>query len=148
MVYRRFFCKHPERNERAMHAGKRRARLLPDGDQLLGHGVFFCDGGYPPRGFEASGEGLFVWEKIRPFSEDLRAAFKNPILLKNLETGAGKQIAFMEENAPGAYEAFQGRIRESKGAAHRSSGVRRMGNHPASSYAAGTPPWQEGCFMG
>mgnify|MGYP004250919735 CR=1 FL=1 len=110
----------------------------------MGHGVFFCDGGDPPQGFEASGEGLFVWEKIRPFVEDLRAAFKNPIFLKNLETVAAKQI----ENAPGAYEAFQGRIRESTGAAHRSSGVRRMGNHPASSYAAGTPPWQEGSFMG
>ena len=60
---------------------------------------------------QASGEGLFVWEKIRPFVEDLRAAFKNPMFLKNLETVVGKQIAFMEENAPGAYKALQGRIR-------------------------------------
>ena len=60
---------------------------------------------------QASGEGLFVWERISRFVEDLRAAFKNPMFLKNLETVANKQVAFMEENAPGSHEAFQKRIR-------------------------------------
>ena len=60
---------------------------------------------------KASGEGLFVWIKISPFVEELRTVFKNPMFLQNLEILAGKQIAFMEENAPGAYEAFKARVK-------------------------------------
>ena len=60
---------------------------------------------------QVSGEGLFVWEKVRPFVEDLRASIKNPLFLRNLEEVALKQIDYMKENAPGAYEAFQERVK-------------------------------------
>jgi hypothetical protein len=60
---------------------------------------------------QSGGEGLFIFEKVRPFLEELRVAYKNPLLLKNLETVAGKQIQWMNENAPGSYEAMLERIR-------------------------------------
>ena len=59
---------------------------------------------------QSGGEGLFVFEKVRPFLEELRAAYKNPLLLKNLETVAEQQIEWMKENAPGSYEAMLERI--------------------------------------
>jgi hypothetical protein len=60
---------------------------------------------------QSGGEGLFVFEKVRPFLEGLREAYKNPLLLKNLETVADIQVDWMNENAPGAYEAMLERIR-------------------------------------
>jgi hypothetical protein len=57
-----------------------------------------------------SGEALFVWEKVRPLMGELRVAFKNPLFLNNLEAVATAQIAWMNENVPGAHEAFQERI--------------------------------------
>ncbi len=59
---------------------------------------------------QSGGEGLFVFEKVRPFLEELRGAYKNPLLLKNLETVAEQQIEWMKENAPGSYEAMLERI--------------------------------------
>lgn len=64
--------------------------------------------------FETSGEGLVVWEKIRPHIAELRAATKNPIMLHNLEKAAARRIAWMNQNAPGAYEAFLSRLVASK----------------------------------
>lgn len=57
-----------------------------------------------------SGEALFLWEKVRPVVGEVRTAFKNPLFLGNLETVATAHIAWMNENVPGAHEAFQERI--------------------------------------
>jgi len=56
--------------------------------------------------FENSGELLLVWEKMKNLIGDMRQVRKNPLLYRNLEKVAGKHIAWMNQNAPGAYEAF------------------------------------------
>jgi len=60
--------------------------------------------------FETSGEALVVWEKVRPYIGELRAGTKNPMMLNNLEKAASRRIAWMNQNAPGAYEAFLSRL--------------------------------------
>jgi hypothetical protein len=56
--------------------------------------------------FETCGEGLMVWEKVRPFISELRARRKNPLMLRNLEKAAARQIAWLNQHAPGAYETM------------------------------------------
>jgi hypothetical protein len=60
--------------------------------------------------FETSGEALVVWEKVRPYIGELRSSTKNPRALHNLEKAAERRIAWMKQNAPGAYEAFLSRL--------------------------------------
>lgn len=57
--------------------------------------------------FENSGEMLIVWEKMKPFIEDLRKIRKNPLLYRNLERGAQKQIEWLNRNAPEAHAEIQ-----------------------------------------
>ncbi len=57
--------------------------------------------------FQSSGEMLGVWEKVKPSVEEFRTSRKNPMILRNLEEAAGKHIAWMNQHAPGAYEAMQ-----------------------------------------
>jgi hypothetical protein len=57
--------------------------------------------------FETSGEMLIVWEKMKTFIEDLRRVRKNPLLYRNLEKGAAKQIEWLNRNAPEAYEGIK-----------------------------------------
>jgi hypothetical protein len=64
--------------------------------------------------FENSGELLGVWERIKPFVEDVRTAMHNPTLYRHLEKAAQKHMAWLEQNAPGAYEAYQARIKNRK----------------------------------
>lgn len=61
--------------------------------------------------FEAGGELLFVWERIRDVLPALRQANKNPRNLKNLEKVAEAYIEWFNTNSPGAYEAFSQRVR-------------------------------------
>jgi hypothetical protein len=61
--------------------------------------------------FEAGGELLFVWERLRDVLPLLRQANKNPRNLKNLEKVAEAYIEWFHENSPGAYEAFSQRVR-------------------------------------
>jgi hypothetical protein len=61
--------------------------------------------------FNSCGELLAVWEKVRPFVAEARAAFQNPLMWRNLEKAAEKHIAWMQVNAPGAYEAWQARMK-------------------------------------
>ena len=56
--------------------------------------------------FENSGELLLVWEKSKSLIQDMRQARKNPILYRNLEKAATRHIQWINQNAPGAYEAF------------------------------------------
>jgi hypothetical protein len=57
--------------------------------------------------FDSSGEMLMVWTKMKDFIADLRTVRKNPTLYRNLEKGAVKYIAWLERQAPGAYEGIQ-----------------------------------------
>ena len=61
--------------------------------------------------FENSGEAVFVFEKIRAFLPEYRKGMNNPIALRNLEQVVTRHIAWMNQNAPGAYEAFVSRVR-------------------------------------
>ena len=56
--------------------------------------------------FENSGEMLIVWERMKFFIEDLRRVRNNPLLYRNLERGALRQIEFLNRSAPGAYEGI------------------------------------------
>ncbi len=60
---------------------------------------------------ESSGELLVVWEKTRTLLQDFRVWSKNPLLLRNIEKVAAKRIAWLNQNAPGAYETFLERMR-------------------------------------
>ena len=61
--------------------------------------------------FQSGGEMLFVWERIRDIVPNLRQAYVNPTLYRNLEQVASAFIVWWNEQAPGAYEAFSKRIR-------------------------------------
>ena len=54
--------------------------------------------------FETCGEMLSVWEKVRPFLEDVRKNRKNPLFLKYTEEIAQRYIEWVNREAPGAYE--------------------------------------------
>ncbi len=61
--------------------------------------------------FTSCGELLAVWGKVQPLVEDLRAALKNPLIYRNLEKAAERHIKWLESNSPGAYEAWQARMK-------------------------------------
>jgi len=57
--------------------------------------------------FENSGEMLVVWEKMKDLIADLRSVRKNPILYRNLEKAAIKYIAWLDRQAPDAYDGIK-----------------------------------------
>lgn len=61
--------------------------------------------------FTSNGELLGVWEKLKPIAEEQRKAFQNPLFYKNLEKAAEKHKAWLEQKAPGAWEAMQARMK-------------------------------------
>ena len=61
--------------------------------------------------FTSNGELLGVWERLKPVAEELRKAFSNPLLYKNLEKAAERHRAWLQQHAPGAYEAMQARMK-------------------------------------
>jgi hypothetical protein len=60
--------------------------------------------------FQSGQELLFVWTRMRPLMDGIRATFANPNYLKNVETVAERYIAYMNRGNPGAYDAFAARI--------------------------------------
>lgn len=54
-----------------------------------------------------TGEHFLVWEKIKHIVPEIRAAFKNPLFLENLEKLAARTIEWREQRAPGSTEAFR-----------------------------------------
>ena len=64
--------------------------------------------------FENNMEMLMVWERVKPFVEEFRKARNNPLFFRNLEKAAGKYVAWMNSNAPGAYESFQNMVNPKK----------------------------------
>ena len=57
--------------------------------------------------FEASGEMLMVWEKMKDFIADLRRQRKNPTLFRNLEKAATRQIEWLNRQGPEAYDTMK-----------------------------------------
>ncbi|HYS55751.1 MAG TPA: hypothetical protein VER58_18480 [Thermoanaerobaculia bacterium] len=49
-------------------------------------------------------ELLFVWEKIKRFVPEQRAAIKDPLRYKQMEDVANGFIEYLNQNAPGFYE--------------------------------------------
>src|SRR3984893_9908598 len=49
-------------------------------------------------------ELLVVWEKIRRFVPEQRAAVKDPLRYKQIEEVAGGFIAYLNDNAPGFFD--------------------------------------------
>jgi hypothetical protein len=56
--------------------------------------------------YENSSEMLAVWERSKSFIEEVRKARKNPLFFRNLEKASLKMSQWMNQNAPGSYEAF------------------------------------------
>ena len=61
--------------------------------------------------FQSGGELLFVWEKVRDLSPQLRDAYKDPMAYTNLETVAETFIEWLNRRSPEAYAAFSARVR-------------------------------------
>jgi hypothetical protein len=61
--------------------------------------------------YQSGREMLFVWERVRDVVPGLRETITHPRELKNLEEAATAFIAWWQQQAPGAYEAFSKRVR-------------------------------------
>src|SRR6185312_13507133 len=57
--------------------------------------------------FETSGEFIFVWELLKPVTGQFREAYKDPKMLKNLETVAQKFEQWSDQRAPGHIAAMR-----------------------------------------
>jgi hypothetical protein len=55
-----------------------------------------------------------VWERVKGIIVEFRKSRSNPLYLRNLEKAAEKYVAWMNANAPGAYETFQNMVNPKK----------------------------------
>jgi len=62
--------------------------------------------------FETSGEFFFVWEQIKKVAPQFREAFKDPNMLKNLETAAKRFEEWSEQRSPGHVAAMRQMLQE------------------------------------
>jgi hypothetical protein len=60
--------------------------------------------------FENTTEFWVVWQRVKPLAPEMRATYKNPFYLKNLETIAEKFEKWMEQRAPGALDVMRKRL--------------------------------------
>lgn len=61
--------------------------------------------------FQSGGELYLVYIRLEPFLDELREAFKNPGVYKNLEAVAQLYAAYINRNDPNAADAFRSRMR-------------------------------------
>jgi hypothetical protein len=57
--------------------------------------------------FETSGEFFVVWETLKPVVGEFRQAFKDPNMLKNLETAARRFEQWSDQRSPGHIAAMR-----------------------------------------
>ena len=57
--------------------------------------------------FETSGEFFYVWEQVKPVIGQFREAFKDPNMLKNLETTAQRFEQWSDQRSPGHMAAMR-----------------------------------------
>lgn len=62
--------------------------------------------------FETSGEQFVVWDRVRHIVPEIRAMFKSPIFLANLEEHCKRLEAWRERRAPGSTAAFREFIKQ------------------------------------
>ncbi len=73
---------------------------------------FLTSGVLNPELYYQSGrELLFCWERVRDLVPDIRAAYKNPLELINLQKAGTAYITWWNNQAPGAYDEFSRRVR-------------------------------------
>jgi hypothetical protein len=60
--------------------------------------------------FQNNRELLLVALRMTPVLPAIRAAYKDPTFLKNLETVAGQYIEWLNRTTPGTFEAFAARV--------------------------------------
>lgn len=65
--------------------------------------------------FQSGGELFLAFIRVEPFLAELREAFKNPGMYKNLETVAQRYEAYINRNDPNAADAFRARMRAIRG---------------------------------
>lgn len=58
-------------------------------------------------------ELLFIWAKVYKIVDEMRLATKNPLYWASLEETAKGYIEYVNENAPGMWEQFEGNIARS-----------------------------------
>lgn len=61
--------------------------------------------------FQSGGELYLVFLRLEPFLAELRVAYQNPGLYKNLEAVATRYAAYINRNDPDAADAFRKRTR-------------------------------------
>ena len=64
--------------------------------------------------FDSNGEMLVVWEKMKDLIADLRTVRNNPTLYRNLAKGAIKYIAWLDRQAPEAYDGIRAMLAPKK----------------------------------
>ena len=57
--------------------------------------------------FETSGEFFFVWEQLKTVAGQFRESYKDPNMLKNLETAAQRFEAWSDQRSPGHIAAMR-----------------------------------------
>jgi hypothetical protein len=57
--------------------------------------------------FETSGEFFVVWEQLKTVAGEFRAAYKDPHMLKNLETAAKRFEEWSDQRSPGHIAAMR-----------------------------------------
>jgi hypothetical protein len=60
--------------------------------------------------FANSRELLFVWIRVEPIIGEMRAAFKDPNFMKNLETAAKSYGEYLNRTSPETYQTFKARV--------------------------------------
>jgi hypothetical protein len=60
--------------------------------------------------FQSNRELLLCWLRMEPIIAEVRAAFKDPNYLKNLETVAKSYIEYLNRTSPEAYQTFKARV--------------------------------------
>jgi hypothetical protein len=60
--------------------------------------------------FQSNRELLLTWLRVQPIAEEVRAAFKDPGYMKNLETVARSYEQYLNRTSPEAYQTFAARV--------------------------------------
>jgi hypothetical protein len=60
--------------------------------------------------FQSNRELLLAWVRVEPIIAELRAAFKDPNYMKNLETVGKSYVEYLNRTNPETYHAFKARV--------------------------------------
>jgi len=60
--------------------------------------------------FQSNRELLLAWIRVEPIIGEMRATFKDPNYMKNLETVGKSYVEYLNRTSPEAYHAFRARV--------------------------------------